>query len=233
MRRIEEHFGLLLTAINYRDQNTSLLLMKEATLSCSELLLWLDCLNSQFPNALANELLIGARASMLESVAYIGLGLGRASISAIRTQIDLILAFTYFCEHPREWELVKTTDSGFKLKSHINQYHIETKPHFHRKLQIVEKSEGNSLSKLYRILSAHVHGQSPLTAPKSGQFVDLLSSDSFLSSLIELQKMVDRCLSNYLSIVYLEMNLSPPLEIENRIKSQLQSKEIKAVFFGD
>jgi len=106
MRRIEEHFGLLLTAINDRDQNTSLLLMKEATQSCSELLLWLDCLNSQFPNALANELLIGARASMLESVAYIGLGLGRASISAIRTQIDLILAFTYFCEHPREWELV-------------------------------------------------------------------------------------------------------------------------------
>lgn len=233
MKQINEQFSALIDTINDHDKDKALDFMKRTTKSCSELLLWIDYLNSQFPDSPAKELLIGSRASMLEAVAYIGMGLGRAAIGAIRTQIDLILSFTFFCEHPREWEQVKTTGEGFKLRTDIYNYHKDTKKNFNSKLAIVEQHEDYTLIELYKILSAHLHGQSPLTIPKSGHFLNLLSSDSFLESLIELQACVDRSLSNYLTVVFIGMDLSPPLEPQARIKKMLKTEQVKKVFFDD
>ncbi len=231
MSELATQFDELLESITTKDKATSLLHMEQATKSCSELLLWLDILSSQFPLSPAKDLLVGARSAMLESVAYIGLGFGRATITAIRTQIDLILAFTYFCNHPQEWETVSTTGTCFQLRSAIDKYHNETKSNFKKKLAIVEHSENNSIAKLYKTLSAHIHGQSPLTTPKSGHFNELVKTDTFIESLIEIQKQVDTCLSNYLTVVYIEMNISPPLKISTRIKEQLTPNQRMTVFF--
>ena len=228
---IEKQYQLLVEEINNRDINTSLQHMEKAKESCTESLLWIDYLSTYYSSTQAKELLSGARSAMLESVAYIGLGFGRATITAIRTQIDLLLGFTYFCNHPEEWQNVQKTGSGFMLRTDIDKYHKSSKPNFQKKLAIVEESEKNSIHKLYRILSAHIHGQSPLTTPKSGYFCELLSSTNFLESLLDLQKLVDRCLSNYIAIVFLEMDISIPLEIEIRIKKQLSPRQRKVVFF--
>ena len=150
---------------------------------------------------------------MLESVAYIGLGLGRAAIGAIRTQIDLLLGFTYFYDHPYEWNSVKTTGKGFKLRSDIDKHHKDTRKKFASDIDKIEHSEGRSLLSLYRILSAHIHGQSRLTVPKAGRFVELISSDSFSDSLITLQMQVSISISNYLTAVFLSEGIDPPREI--------------------
>ncbi|MDM8560907.1 hypothetical protein [Candidatus Parabeggiatoa sp. HSG14] len=170
---------------------------------------------------------------MLESVAYIGLGFGRATIGAIRTQIDLMLSFTYFYDHPREWEMVKTLGKGFQLRSDIEKYHKEILSKFGKNIAMIENSQGTSLSKLYGILSAHVHAQSPLTIPKAGKFEDLISSDSFLQSLVTMQGQVVVCLSNYLVAIFVSEEISPPFDIERRIKQQLSFAQCKAIFFAD
>lgn len=233
MSQLKVQFNELINYISNNNKEDSLLLMNQATDSCSELLIWLDCLATHFQSSTALELLNGARSSMLEAVAYIGIGFGRATITAIRSQIDLLLAFTYFCDHPQEWDVVQKTGNGFMLRSDIHKYHQETKTNFTKKLALVDASEENSLTKVYRILSAHIHGQSPLTTPKSGHFKELFSSHEFITSLIELQQQVDRCLSNYLAVIFMEMNISPPSHVESRIKEQLTTKQRRIVFFEE
>jgi len=107
MLSLEEQRNSLIESISKKDESLSISRMEGATKACKELLLWIDYLKSLFPESHALELLEGVRASMIESVAYIGLGFGRATIGAIRTQIDLMLGFTYFYDHPREWDMVK------------------------------------------------------------------------------------------------------------------------------
>ncbi len=232
MDTAEKQFKSLIDRIaNRRDMPSAVQKMEQAIEACQELLSWIDFLKSLFPNCCASELLDGARASMLESVAYIGLGLNRAAIGAIRTQIDLLLGFTFFYDHPHEWNSVKTTGNGFKLRSDIDKYHKDTRYKFARNIDLIEKSEGKSLLSLYRILSAHIHGQSPLTVPKAGNFIQLISSDDFLDSLITLQNQVARGISNYLTAVFLAENINPPLHIGVRIKEQLEPRHRKSVFF--
>lgn len=231
MDTIENQFKPLVDHITNSDMPAAIERMEKTTKACQELLSWIDFLKSLFPECCASELLDGARSAMLESVAYIGLGLNRAAIGAIRTQIDLLLGFTYFYNHPYEWDSVNRTGSGFQLRSDIDKYHKETRKGFASNINVIESSEGTSLLSLYRILSAHIHGQSPLTVPKAGKFIELISSDAFLDSLIELQLKVSRGISNYLTAVFLAEGINPPLHIGQRIKEQLKPQQRKAIFF--
>ena len=204
--------------------------MIETNQACYELLLWVDYLQAGMPDCSGKALLSGARASMLETVAYIGLSLGRAAILSMRTQIDLLLGFSYFFDHPREWEAVCCTGDGFKLKTDILKYHHD-KPGFKKKLSMIEAHEKYSLNEVYRILSAHIHGQSPLTLPKAGCFDELLYTPSFCASLIELQQEVTRGISNFLLVVFLNDNTQSPEDVMARVKRSLTLKERQVVFF--
>ena len=70
---------------------------------------WICWYSDCRPNSHAPELLDGAKASVIEAVSYVGLGLARAAVTAIRTQVDLMLGFTYFREHTADWRLVNST----------------------------------------------------------------------------------------------------------------------------
>jgi len=233
MHNIEDQFDILIDAISGLEKNTCVERMNNASTACKELLLWIDYLKCLFPNSCALDLLEGTRASMLESVAYIGLGLGRAAIGATRTQIDLMLGFTYFYDHPREWEVVKNVGEGFQLRSDIDKYHKDKRKRFKTNIGLIEGSEDLSLLKVYRILSAHIHAQSPSTIPKAGEFGDLFSSDSFIKSLIEIQDKSVRCLSNYLTAIFISDDINPPFEVGIRIKAQLTPKQRRLIFFPD
>jgi len=233
MHNIDEQFDVLIDSISGLDKDICVERMENTIVACRELLIWIDYLKCLFPDSYALDLLEGTRASMLESVAYIGIGLGRAAIGAIRTQIDLMLGFTYFYDHPREWEIVKNVGEGFQLRSDIDKYHKDKRKNFGSNIAQIENSENLSLLKVYRILSAHIHAQSPSTIPKAGEFGDLISSDSFIDSLIQIQDKSVRCLSNYLTAVFLSDDVNPPFEIGKRIKSQLSPKQRKSVFFSD
>lgn len=199
---------------------------------CGELLLWVDYLRSAKPKCSCLELLDGAKSSMLESAAYSGLGLARAAIHSIRTQVDLLLGFSYFFDHPNEWNQVCTTGNGFMLKSDILKYHLE-KPNFKKKLSTIENQNGYSLNNVYRILSSHIHGMSSHTLPKAGHFIELLYSSSFCNSMVQLQKQVTIAVSNFLLVVFLSDPIQAPEKVVIRVKKSLSLAQRKIVFFDD
>lgn len=232
MDTIDTQFKLLVDNITNQDLTSSTERMEKATKACKELLVWIDFLKGLFPNCCCPELLNGAKSAILESVAYIGLGLNRAAIGAIRIEIDLLLGYTFFYNHPQEWDLVNKTGDGFMLRFAIDKHHEKHRKNFTNNFRMIENSEGTTLTSLYRILSAHIHGQSPLTVPQAGKFTELIASDSFLESLIELQLKVSRSVSNYLAAVFLAEEINPPLDIEKRIKEQLTRPQRKLIFFN-
>ena len=216
--------------VNDGQRSQQLKRMMKTNKACRELLIWVDFLQAGMPDCSGKALLNGARASMLETIAYIGLGLGRAAILSMRTQIDLLLGFSYFFDHPREWATVNATGNGFKLKGDIIKYHQE-KIGFKNKLTMIEAHETYSLNEVYRILSAHIHGQSPHTLPKAGNFDELLKTPTFCDSLTELQEQVTRGISNFLLVVFLHDSIQAPEQVLVRVKKGLTLEERMAVFF--
>ena len=149
-----------------------------------------------------SELLDGTRAAVLEAVGYVSLGLGRAAIASIRTQLDLVLGYSFFREHPAEWRRVSETGDGFKLKSELVKYHREMQSSFGEKLSMIEQGSGIRLDDVYRVLSAHIHGQSKYSIPKCTELKQLVWPEKRLSEVVVLQDRAAKALSNFLLSVH-------------------------------
>src|SRR5688500_2740539 len=192
-------------------------------------LTWINWFRSCRPHSYAFELLDGAQSSVLEAASYAALGLGRATLVAIRTQIDLMLGFSYFREHPAEWRLLSWTGEGFKLRSEILKYHKEIDPGkggFADRLAMLEQVCKPTLEDCYRVLSAHIHGQSPNTVPRASEMQHLVSNEPALQNLLKLQRESALALSVYFSAVHArEWNELPP-EIVGFVKKELTKAQL-------
>lgn len=196
-------------------------------LSQSELLMWIS--HFEASTGCARPLLSGSRAALAEALSYVGVGLGRAAIASIRTQIDLILSYTYFSDHPREWDLLIETDTGYMLRGDILTYHTKLFPNFSQRLALVEAK--GTLGEIYKLLSAHVHAQSSFTAPTAVLPVDLVATTTFLDSVIELQEASVLRLSNYLTALYAAQWQDLPKQVVQRVQALIKPKN-KAIFFS-
>lgn len=199
--------------------------------ACSELLAWTHLLRGTFSEAPAIVLLDGARAAMLESCAYLAVGLARAAVGAMRLQVDLLLGFSYFVDHPREWEYVCSTGSGFQLKGGIDKYHASMQEEFIVRLKMLDGAKKETrVSQVYGILSAHIHGQSTLTIPRAGVFAEVVSTPPFVDSVVRMQEQVAVAVSNYLAVVFDGHGIDPPEIVMERIAAKLSSSDRRKVF---
>jgi hypothetical protein len=172
-------------------------------------------------NGTANELLDGIQASVLEAVAYSAMGLARSSIGAIRQEIELTLAYTFFKDHPVEWEHVRNTGDGFRLPAEVRNYHREQSRDLARRIDLIDHVLPLSLSKLYRILSAHIHGQSPYTIPRPTDLPSMVKDEAVMESVVEMQRAVSGALSFYLVAVYAKDWMELPAAIVSRVAKQI------------
>lgn len=179
----------------------------------------------------ATDLIDGAQASVLEAVGYVGIGLGRASLGAIRREMELVLAYTYFKDHPVEWDLVRKTGDGFKLPGAVRRYHRDLNRQLAARLALVEKILPLTESKLYRILSAHLHGQSHYTIPRPGELKSLVISSDDIGTVVEMQRNVCTALNFYLVAVFAEEWTELPGRIVSKVSRQILPEK-RPVFFG-
>lgn len=177
------------------------------------------------------DLLTAVEASVREAAGCVALGLGRAAILAIRTQLDLLLAYTYFHEHPAEWRRVCQTGDGFKLKAELIRYHADLTPGFGPRRDVLETAAPPSLDEIYRKLSAHVHGQSAHSAPKVRELKDLVWIESTMKEVVEMQAQAARAMSFFLLAVHGHELTEIPQPFIDDAKQVLSAKQEK-VFFG-
>lgn len=229
MTQIIDQCNDTLTNISNSFHSHSIDLARIAETESNELIQWLSYLRST-NSGTAIELLDGTRSALIEVIGYIALSLGRASIQAIRTEIDLILSYTYFQDHPKEWGNLASSGNGFMLKSEVVTYHKNIDKGFGQRLTIIEEVSNISLDNIYRTLSAHIHGQSPFTMPKSNLVKDLLFSKELMTSVVLLQKHTIVMLSNFLLALYSNRWPELPQCVVQRVRPLLNSKQVPLFF---
>ena len=201
--------------------------MVEAT---GDLVEWLGYFRA-LSSGCADELIEGTQASLVEATAYVTLGLARAALGAIRREIELLLAYTYFRDHPVEWEQVKLTGEGFMLLSAIQKYHREVNGSVASRLDIINRGVPSyKLNDIYGILSAHIHGQSPYSVPRPGILSSVVFSENVLTEVVEMQREVAKAISRYLVAVYAENWPDLPSRIVTEVARQVP-QNMRARFF--
>ncbi|HZT35970.1 MAG TPA: hypothetical protein VFA15_08615 [Nitrososphaera sp.] len=171
------------------------------------LLLWLDYLEKSEATGCCNEILSGVRAAAVEATGGIALGLVRLAIFAMRSQIDLAVAWLFFKDHPVEWAHVLRTGEQFKLKKEIFSYLTDYQDRFSERLAMLERHRIRAVADPYRLLSAHIHGQSPLVIPTFSKLDALIYSEKRCAEAIKLQEEVAEYIGD---ISYLALEASGP-----------------------
>ncbi len=187
--------------------------------------LWLQHFWATARSSCALELLSGAQAATLESVACIDVGFARAAIVAMRLEVELIIGYTYFRDHSVEWDRVAATGDGFMLLGALDKYHREANSRVQSRLAALEARSEYPLKRVRRLLSAHVHGQSRLTLPTASSLSSLVATEYVQDQLVDLQRKVDEALSDYLVAVYAESWMElPPKAIAHASSSMTPEK---------
>lgn len=206
-------------------------LLTECAEAVTETLLWLRHFDITRSGSSATELLRGCHSAVLEAAALVSLGLARPALSAIRLQSELLLGHIYFRNHPEEWDRVCATGDGFMLEGAVIRYQMEADKGLQGRLKVLENRGEPDIRAEHRFLSAHVHGQSPLTAPDGEHLASVCVDEGLLREVVLAQARASRALSNYLVALLAPrwMDL-PPLPVR-RVSEVLEPRQ-RAAFFG-
>ncbi len=203
----------------------------ECERNAAPILRWIHWYETARSTSSALELLEGCRAAVLEATAYICFGLGRAAITSIRTQIDTLLSFSFFRNHPAEWNQVVTTGQGFRLRADVVEYYKGIDKSFEGRLAQIESGSGKRLIDTYRKLSAHIHGQAPMALPDAMEMKTLIWDEPRLRSVVAIQSDAAITLSNFLAAVHATEWQELPAEIVAEAKALIPEHK-RASFFG-
>lgn len=180
----------------------------------------------------ADELLDGAVSSLREVAACSALGLVRSALLAMRTEVDLVLSWLYFKDHPVEWEYVNSSGDGFRLKKEILEYLNRYYSGFGMRFGVLKDVKTRQELDPYRLLSAHIHAQSVMTLPLVNDLGDVVGKAEVAEDLIMLAHEVDEYLSDILFSVFGASSAHLPKELVKSVDDRLKSAAQKKVFYG-
>jgi len=166
--------------------------------SASPLLMWLDILKKFAITGHATELLDAIGAAIREAAALAAIGAARPCLFSLRAQIDLILAWIYFKDHPIEYAVVKRTGEGFRLKKEVISYMKESFVGYGEKMGILAQAPVRKEIDPYKLLSAHIHAQSSYVIPKINNLRDVIAEKSIVDDCISIQADVSEYISDQL-----------------------------------
>ncbi|MFE0843114.1 hypothetical protein [Achromobacter insolitus] len=195
-------------------------------------LLWLDFLQDSQLTGSADSLLEGARSAIRECAVCAAIGLARPAILAMRLQIDLALGWLYFKDHPREWERVHRTGDGFKLKADTLKYlgdHFESFPH---RFGILKAIRTRPIEDPYRLLSAHVHGQSESTLPVVDTPLSVLCSAQVRAESLKILAATSEYISDIYWSVFADDKYAVPGDLKNELHQRFMSQLQRASFYA-
>lgn len=198
------------------------------------LLEWLDYLRTCEATGTADVMLDGVHAAAVEASGCLALGLVRPALLAMRAEIDMVLAWIYFKDHPAEWDLVEQEGEGFKLKRELVAY-CETQtsvyPQFKARFGLLEQSRTRRETDPYRLLSAHLHSQGTKTVPPLGPLASLVCSLTLCEDCVAIQGEVCEYLNDILFSCFADKWGSLPESVRRTTLDRLTDEQRRAFFF--
>ena len=183
----------------------------------------LDYLKKSELTGYCDEILDGIRATAVEASGCIALGLIRPAIFALRAQIDATVAWLYFKDPPKEWDYLIRTGEGFKSRGEIIEFLTKFVDKFGARFSILSAHKLRKVDQPYRLLSAHIHGQSTLVIPTFQKLEAMVYPEKQCKEAISLQLEVSEYVNDIFLSCFASKWPSLPDEIINSAKSRISS----------
>jgi len=222
----------LLEAIRATSESKSEAVLMSFEASSKLLLVWVSLLRKSYMTKIADELLHAVSSSIREAAALASLGLVRPTLFALRAQADLLLSWIYFKDHAVEYRSLCRTGDGFVLKKEALKYCSENFPGFGERLAILNSVSLRRDTDVYRLLSAHVHSQSPFVIAEVRDLKDIVRSDGLVAECCALQRDVSEYLSDILFSVGFLSEAALPKSIEDNLVARVTTPGQKKIIFG-
>ena len=142
----------------------------------------------------------------------------------------MILSWLYFKDHGVEWNHLRDTGQGFQTKTQVWKYIGEHGPKFRTRFKLLTQHRKRQEEDPYRLLSAHIHGQTDFTAPSVGPLVKLVAGTSLCAECVMLQRDVAEYIGDVLLAMYGDRRASLPDVVKTSLNSRLKGKKREAFF---
>lgn len=196
------------------------------------LLEWIGHLHTYEKTGFCDHFLDGIRSLILEAVCGASVGLYRSCILSMRGEIDLVMSWLYFKDHPMEWDRVLRENEGYMLKSDVIDYLRDYYPRFKSRYALLENSRTRTSADPYRPLSAHVHSIGSETIPSLKGLADMIGDSNLADQCVVIQSEVSEYISDVLMSAYAIKwaSLPPPLveQVKSRLSGEKYSELLKA-----
>ena len=196
------------------------------------LLHWIKHLTSYHLTGTADDLILAVGSSLREVAGSLSLGIIRPALFSLRSQIDLVLTWIYFKDHPVEWKYVNDSGDGFKMKKELITYLGVYHKFYGTRFGILNSIAKRKEDEPYRFLSAHIHGQSVAVLSNANNLSDLVRPSSECNECIEAVYAVAEYLNDVLLAIYADNWISLPEEIRTSAESRFISAEQRVAFFA-
>lgn len=220
----------LVKAVEDHNSTRGAVVCEAAHVAALPLLHWLDYLRKSAATGCCDEFLGGMKSAIVETCACLALGLVRPAIFSLRGQIDILLSWVYFRDHPVEWNHLQENGEGFMLKRDVLQYLEEYCHNFKLRFSTLVSAKTRREADPYRVLSAHVHSQSPLVLPSYKHLESLVAPEKKIRECIALQQDVAEYLGDILLAIFADKWASLPSAILAPAKARLGADKAAKVF---
>lgn len=199
----------------------------------SKLLLeWVRYLNLHHLTGVADELLVATVSNIREAAAYAAIGAVRPSLFAMRAQADLLLSWLYFKDHAVEYATLCRTGDYYVLKTDALKYFNSHYAGFSERLAVLNQTIARSQLDPYRLLSAHIHSQSPFVINQIDNLEDIIKDRKLSLECALVQREVSEYLSDILFSLGLANSLALPRVIKESLESRAMTEGQKKVIFA-
>ena len=188
----------LLASIQKHVKSSAVDLGVEHESALSLILYWTDYLKKFELTGCCDDILNGIRATAVEASGCIALGLVRPAVFALRAQIDATMTWLYFKDHPVEWDFLLRTGEGFKSRREIVDYLSALTEKYASRFAILNAHRTRTTEQPYKLLSAHIHGQSSLVIPTFQNLAAMVYPKDRCDEAIKLQGEVSEYISDVL-----------------------------------
>lgn len=207
-------------------------ILKEYESRSKLLISWIQILKLHCRTGTADELLEAVSSTIREAAAFAAIGAVRPCLFALRAQPDLLLSWIYFKDHPIEYSSLCRTGENYILKKEALKYMSDNYDRFSIRFGVMSQTISRKHQDPYRLLSAHIHSQSPFVINEITNFTDIIRDTNLAEECAVAQWEVAEYLSDILFSLTLFSYHALPDVVKNNVNLRITTEGHKKLIFN-